>query len=131
MAVSQPLPGVTRDAARVTPKVNVPKTSDTKISVPNQVSVPKVSVVVPTFSPGELLNRVVRSIEAQTMPVEDFEVIFVDDGSPDDTWQQLENIRDSHSNVRIERIEHSGWPSKPRNVGVRMSLRLSGCDLLS
>ena len=55
------------------------------------------------------------------MPAEDFEVIFVDDGSPDDTWQQLENIRDSHNNVRIERIEHSGWPSKPRNVGLELS----------
>ena len=55
------------------------------------------------------------------MPAEDFEVIFVDDGSPDDTWQRLETIRDSHSNVRIQRIEHSGWPSKPRNVGLELS----------
>jgi glycosyltransferase involved in cell wall biosynthesis len=125
VAVSQPLPGVTRDAARATPKVNGPKTSDTKISDPKitvpEVGVPKISVIVPTFAPGELLNRVVRSIETQTMPAEDFEVIFVDDGSPDDTWQRLENIRDSHRNVRIERIEHSGWPSKPRNVGLELS----------
>ena len=90
------------------------------VTVP-KVSVPKVSVVVPTFSPGELLNRVVRSLEVQTMPAEDCEVIFVDDGSPDNTWQQLENIRDSHNNVRIKRIEHSGWPSKPRNVGLELS----------
>ena len=69
VAASQPLPDVAQDAGRVAP----------------QVSVPKISVVVPTFSPGELLNRVVRSVEAQTMPAEDFEVIFVDDGSPDDT----------------------------------------------
>ena len=125
MAVSQPLPGVTRDAARATPKVNGPKTSDTQISDPKitvpEVAVPKISVIVPTFAPGELLNRVVRSIETQTMPAEDFEVIFVDDGSPDDTWQRLENIRDSHRNVRIESIEHSGWPSKPRNVGLELS----------
>ena len=97
------------------PKIGVPE-----VRVP-KVSVPKVSVIVPTFAPGELLNRVVRSLEAQTMPAEDFEVIFVDDGSPDDTWQRLENIRDSHRNVRIERIEHSGWPSKPRNVGLELS----------
>jgi glycosyltransferase involved in cell wall biosynthesis len=85
------------------------------------VRVPKVSVVVPTFAPGDRLNRVVRSLEAQTMPPEDFEVIFVDDGSPDDTWHHLQDIRDSHSNVAIERIEHSGWPSKPRNVGLELS----------
>jgi glycosyltransferase involved in cell wall biosynthesis len=119
------LPGITCDAARAIPKVNGPKTSDTQISDPKitvpEVGVPKISVIVPTFAPGELLNRVVRSIETQTMPAEDFEVIFVDDGSPDDTWQRLENIRDSHRNVRIERIEHSGWPSKPRNVGLELS----------
>ena len=56
------------------------------------------------------------------MPSQDFEVIFVDDGSPDDTWQRLQEIRDLHSNVTIERIEHSGWPSKPRNVGLELSL---------
>jgi glycosyltransferase involved in cell wall biosynthesis len=82
---------------------------------------PKVSVVVPTFAPGDRLNRVVRSLDAQTMPEGEFEVIFVDDGSPDDTWQRLQNIRESHSNVAIERIGHSGWPSKPRNVGLALS----------
>jgi len=51
----------------------------------------------------------------------DFEVIFVDDGSPDDTWQRLQQIRDSHANVRLERIEHSGWPSRPRNVGLALA----------
>jgi glycosyltransferase involved in cell wall biosynthesis len=100
VAVSQLLPGVERDAGRVPLKV---------------------SVVVPTFAPGDRLNRVVRSLEAQTMPAEDFEVIFVDDGSPDGTWQRLENLRDSHVNVRIQRIEHSGWPSKPRNVGLELA----------
>ena len=34
---------------------------------------------------------------------------------------RLENIHDTHSNVRIQRIEHSGWPSKPRNVGLELS----------
>ena len=55
------------------------------------------------------------------MPAWDFEVIFVDDGSADDTWQRLQDIRDTHMNVRIERIEHSGWPSKPRNVGLDLA----------
>jgi glycosyltransferase involved in cell wall biosynthesis len=100
VGASQPSLGTAHDAARVPPKV---------------------SVVVPTFAPGDRLNRVIRSLEAQTMPEGDFEVIFVDDGSPDDTWQRLQNIRDSHSNVAIERIEHSGWPSKPRNVGLELS----------
>jgi glycosyltransferase involved in cell wall biosynthesis len=81
----------------------------------------KVSIVVPTYAPGDRINRLVHSLEAQTMPSSDFEVIFVDDGSPDQTWQQLERIRDTHDNVRIEWIENSGWPSRPRNVGLEMA----------
>jgi glycosyltransferase involved in cell wall biosynthesis len=68
---------------------------------------PKVSVVVPTYCPGDRLDALVRSLDAQTMLAADFEVIFVDDGSPDDTWRRLQQIRDSHGNVRLERIEHA------------------------
>jgi hypothetical protein len=78
----------------------------------------KVSVVVPTYAPGDRIDGLVRSLEAQTMPTSDFEIIFIDDGSPDDTWKRLQRIRDTHDNVIIERIENSGWPSRPRNVGL-------------
>ncbi|MFC7405059.1 glycosyltransferase family 2 protein [Georgenia alba] len=81
----------------------------------------KVSVVVPAYRPGDGINRVVGSLEKQTMPSSQFELIIVDDGSPDDTWQRLQQIRDTHDNVRIERIENSGWPSRPRNVGIDMA----------
>jgi glycosyltransferase involved in cell wall biosynthesis len=80
-----------------------------------------VSVVVPTYAPGDRIKRLVHSLDAQTLPTEDFEVIFVDDGSPDRTWARLQRIRDRRTNVRIERIENSGWPSRPRNVGLEMA----------
>jgi glycosyltransferase involved in cell wall biosynthesis len=81
----------------------------------------KISIVIPTYAPGERIKRLVRSLEAQTMPAADFEVIFVDDGSPDGTWERLQRIRDTHDNVRIERIENSGWPSRPRNIGLELA----------
>jgi hypothetical protein len=81
----------------------------------------KVSVIVPTYAPGDRIDRLVRSLDAQTMPTSDFEVIFVDDGSPDGTWTQLQSIRSSRENVRIERIKNSGWPSRPRNVGLELA----------
>lgn len=79
----------------------------------------KVSVIIPTYaSPRERLDGLVRSLDRQTMPREDFEVFFIDDGSPDDTWERLQEIQSTRANVRIERIENSGWPSKPRNIGI-------------
>lgn len=81
----------------------------------------KVSVIVPTYCPGDGINRVVRSMKQQSLPTDEFEVIFVDDGSPDDTYRRLEEIRDDSPNVRIARIPNSGWPSTPRNVGIEMA----------
>lgn len=81
----------------------------------------KISVIVPAYCPGDGIERVMRSLRDQTMPPQDFEVIIVDDGSPDDTWERLQHIRDAHSNVRISRIENSGWPSRPRNVGTDLA----------
>lgn len=82
---------------------------------------PKVSVIVPAYKPGDGIRRVVGSLARQTMPASEFELIIVDDGSPDDTWDRLQKIRDAGSNVRITRIENSGWPSRPRNVGIDMA----------
>jgi GT2 family glycosyltransferase len=81
----------------------------------------KISVVVPTYAPGDRINGLVDSLDAQTMSSAEFEIIFVDDGSPDDTWKRLQRIHDARDNVRIERIENSGWPSRPRNVGLELA----------
>lgn len=81
----------------------------------------KVSVVVATYSPGTGLDRLVRSLDAQTLPADEFEVIFVDDGSPDDTVERLGAIAATRPNVRVERIENSGWPSRPRNIGTDLA----------
>ncbi|MGS2617953.1 glycosyltransferase [Micromonospora sp. LZ34] len=38
------------------------------------------------------VNRLVDSLDRQTLPAVEFEVIFVDDGSPDDTLERLHRI---------------------------------------
>ncbi|MGI9823132.1 glycosyltransferase [Agromyces sp. Marseille-Q5079] len=82
---------------------------------------PLVSVVVATYSPGAGLDRLVASLDAQTLPAEQFEVVFVDDGSPDDTVERLRAIAATRPNIRVERIENSGWASRPRNVGTDLA----------
>ncbi len=81
----------------------------------------KVSVVVPTYRSGDGLDRLVASLDAQTLPASEFEVVFVDDGSPDDTHARLLAIQHDRTNVRVERIENSGWPSRPRNIGTDLA----------
>lgn len=82
----------------------------------------KVSVVIPTYnSPRAELTALVDSLDAQTLPPEEFEVIFVDDGSTDDTAAHLAEVVDSRPHMRLTTIENSGWPSRPRNVGMDLA----------
>jgi glycosyltransferase involved in cell wall biosynthesis/polysaccharide pyruvyl transferase WcaK-like protein len=82
----------------------------------------KVSIVVPTYnSPEQGLTALVDSLDAQTMARREFEIIFVDDGSTDGTYDTLRVIADARDNVRLERIENSGWPSTPRNLGLDLA----------
>ena len=48
---------------------------------------PKVSVVVPVYNCGEFLDELIVSMKAQTLS--DFEVIFVDDGSKDNSAEVI------------------------------------------
>lgn len=81
----------------------------------------RVSLIVATYAPGDAINRLIDSLDNQTLPADEFEVIFVDDGSPDDTVQRLHSIASTRPNVTVIGIENSGWPSRPRNVGIRQA----------
>jgi glycosyltransferase involved in cell wall biosynthesis len=77
-----------------------------------------VSVVVPVYNPGEYLHECVKSLLGQTIPESLYEVIFVDDGSTDGSAARLDAYAASHENLRVIHQENSGWPGRPRNVGM-------------
>lgn len=81
----------------------------------------KVSVVVPTYRSGPELDHLIASLDAQTLPTSEFEVIFVDDGSPDGTFDRLKRVQSTRPHVRVEQIENSGWPCRPRNIGTDLA----------
>ena len=81
----------------------------------------QVSVIVPAYKPGDGIHRVIDSLDAQTLPPDQFEIIIIDDGSPDDTFGRLTEFARTRPNLRVERIENSGWPSRPRNIATHMA----------
>lgn len=81
----------------------------------------KVSVVVPVYNPGPNIDDCLRTLLDQSLPPDAYEVVFVDDGSTDETPARLDALAARHSNVRVEHIENSGWPGRPRNVGTDLA----------
>ncbi len=78
----------------------------------------EISVVVPVYNPGPYIDRCIDSMLRQSLPVDEYEVIFVDDGSTDGTAERLDELAGDHANIRVIHIPNSGWPGRPRNIGI-------------
>jgi GT2 family glycosyltransferase len=78
------------------------------------------SLVIATYNRAELLPRTLPALAAQRVPAGiAYEVLFVDDGSTDATRQSIEEAARGSSVFRYLRLDHTGSPARPRNVGVR------------
>lgn len=77
------------------------------------------SVIVPTFNRLNEVQELLPSLEKQILPKEKFEILFVDDGSTDETIPFLEKYQaGSALNLRFFRQNHQG-PGEARNFGMR------------
>jgi dolichol-phosphate mannosyltransferase len=72
------------------------------------IAVPQLCIVVPTFNERDNAPVLFGRIDAALKNIP-FEVIFVDDNSPDRTWQVVRNLAQTDSRVRcIRRIGRRG-----------------------
>ncbi|MEV0634938.1 glycosyltransferase family 2 protein [Streptomyces sp. NPDC050619] len=78
----------------------------------------KVSVIVPVYNPGTYIEDCIASLLRQSLPPNEYEVIFVDDGSTDETPARLDALAAEEPRVTVIHQEPSGWSGKPRNVGI-------------
>jgi hyaluronan synthase len=63
---------------------------------PAGVEWPRVSVVIPAFNEGPMVERSIRSVASCDYPKELLEIIVVDDGSRDDTFFHMQRLRREH-----------------------------------
>lgn len=76
---------------------------------------------MPVHNGVDHLAGVVNSLDRQSIGSDYFEAVFVDDGSTDDSRRCLDSVARPHANIRVTTIPNSGWPGKPRNVGIDMA----------
>jgi len=79
-------------------------------------SAPYFSVIVPCYRCIDTIETTIASVLSQTC--QDFEILLVNDGSPDDTLTTLQGLAASDKRVRVF-SKANGGVSSARNLGVR------------
>lgn len=75
----------------------------------------ELSIIVPVYKAEKYIERTVRAL--QTQEGFDFEILLVNDGSPDKSGSICDRLSEVYNNVRCFHIANSG-PGHARNVGL-------------
>lgn len=65
-----------------------------------------VSIIIPAYNVGKYLDKCLQSIAAQTLKSK--EVLCVDDGSTDDTWEKLQAYQKRYDWIKIWKQKNAG-----------------------
>ena len=76
---------------------------------------PKISIIVPVYKAETYLHKCIDSILLQTFT--DYEVILIDDGSPDNSGQICDNYANKDSRIKVIHKKNEGV-SKARQKGL-------------
>lgn len=93
--------------------------------VPELSEYPTVSVIVPAWNEGKTVHGTVESILNLDYPEDKLEVIVVDDGSTDNTWQEMLTYKDN-PRVRIFQKENGG-----KHTAVNFGIDNTKADFIS
>ena len=91
--------------------------SDQAFDVRTETTV-QFTVIVPVYNGKETLRGCLDALAAQDLPVADYEVLVVDNGSTDGTWELIENYGPPVRGLRETAIRGS---YAARNAGIRES----------
>ena len=76
----------------------------------------KFSIIIPVYNVEQYLEECVKSVLAQTYT--DFEILLIDDGSPDNSGILCDKLAKADSRIRVFHQENRGL-SGARNTGIR------------
>jgi cellulose synthase/poly-beta-1,6-N-acetylglucosamine synthase-like glycosyltransferase len=93
--------------------------------VPVLSEFPSVAVIVPAWNESKTVHGTILSLLNLDYPKDKLEVIVVDDGSTDDTWQEMLKYQD-HPQVRIFQKENGG-----KHTAVNFGIDSTNADFIS
>ena len=78
----------------------------------------ELSIILPVYNVEQFIPDCINSLQRQDLSKEEYEIIFVDDGSPDNSAWVIEEYKKKYSNIRLIRQENAGVCAA-RNNGLR------------
>lgn len=82
----------------------------------------KLSIIIPVFDEAESLVELHRQIECVARDHSlDLEIIFVDDGSRDQSWSVIRQLAESNSRVKAMRFRRNFGKAAALTAGIRMA----------
>lgn len=81
---------------------------------------PEISVIIPCYNRAKILKKTLSAYDRQVPIDGGFEIIAVDDGSTDGTFELLKEYRPAGYSLRFLKQENSG-PGMARNQGIQMA----------
>jgi cellulose synthase/poly-beta-1,6-N-acetylglucosamine synthase-like glycosyltransferase len=79
---------------------------------------PSFSVLVPVKNEAHLVGRLFEAVAKQNYPKEKVEIVFVEDGSSDNTLQVCQALAAEHGNVKVMQRELSNGKPSALNFGL-------------
>ena len=84
---------------------------------------PKLSFVIPAYNEQDSLVQLHQQITAVSAENSyDFEIVFVDDGSTDDTWKIIESLSSANENVKAIMLRGNHGKAAALRAGANMSI---------
>lgn len=102
----------------IKPKKQTPKVVEEVQAEVQETNQPKVSVILPVYNVGKYLRQSLDSLINQTL--KDIEIICVDDGSTDDSYEILEEYKEKDNRIKVIHKENKGTGAA-RNDGLRLA----------
>ena len=79
------------------------------------MAAPKVTIVMPAYKSADFIGVAIASVRAQTL--QDWELIIVDDCSPDDTAAAAMAAAGGDPRIKLVRADQNGGVARARNLG--------------
>lgn len=78
----------------------------------------RLSIIVPVYNVEKYLERCVESVFRQNLAEDDFEIVMVNDGSTDGSYQVAQELASRYSQIKLYSQENGGL-SAARNTGLK------------